>query len=281
MYIPILISIYISCNSAMLFLTSEHLNGDSNFQLCHFVNHKCIKSTNITFSNEVAFRSFYMDMNTHYYVLSVREQYNATINVYDKYNNMMYSTTKKDPINDIILTTHNDSLSLYGFTTNLERITDEKILYEFINCIPSSTFDFYDDTYYVSVRCLDRLNKRRIYVMNVNTNIVHQIITSYDHYSINYNPISKLLYIIKNDDDTSQLKLITLNIDTLEVNHLTSIKHHSVLTCGWNNTYTQLFCSMCDYLCPENGPIILLKYDISTNMTSYESVPYYIWKIMG
>lgn len=272
--------IYVTSTNGLLFLTSDNLNTIKEFKLCHYINGECINPVTMPFPKYAAFRSFYMDPRTNYYVLTVREQYNATINVYNTANKIVYSQSHRDPIASVVMTTQNN-LTLYGFTNNLERLTDGKILYEFVHCFPWNAYDFYEDTYYANVVCLNQKPKNGIYSININTGAVYRFLLNYQILSINYNPIHKLLYIVSEDPKSSSLRIATFNPNTGKVHQLTLINNLAVISCGWNSSYTQLLCCMCEYICNETGPSILLTYNILSNTSSYQDVPYYIWKIIS
>src|SRR5579872_2131672 len=118
---------YLTYTDAILFLENKHLNVNKQYKLYHFADYDCVKPNDIVFISEfVAYQSLYIDPNTNY-VLIDHEQHDATINVYNDSNNILYSTSLEDPI-------------------------DRKILYEFVNCYRQASCYRNNHTYYIC-RC--------------------------------------------------------------------------------------------------------------------------------
>lgn len=117
---------YLTYTDAILFLENKHLNVNKQYKLYHFVDYDCLKPNDIIFSDFVAYTSLYIDPKTKY-VLIDHEQYDATINMYNDSNNILYSTSLEDPI-------------------------DRKILYEFVNCYQQASCYFHNRTCHVC-RC--------------------------------------------------------------------------------------------------------------------------------
>lgn len=275
----ILISI-ISVNANLLVLRGDSTRDSaSQLQLCTLINKTCIKPINITFHQPIAFSSFYMDRSNNNYILTVHEKNNVTIQIFDNHHNLIYYKSLHFVLNTVF-NIHN-GLNVFGFSMDLKNINTGETLYYFIHCFPFKTYDFYDNNYYISLDdCRSTNEKHIIYIMNVITNIVQKYPVGFQPITMKYNPIDKLLYIFAFEESINPIvKLLTFDYKTNEIKYITQISALSIIACGWNNDYTLLFCSMCEYICPSNGPIILFNHIISTNTTSYDWCPYYIWAV--
>lgn len=279
----ILLLFFVVAHSKLLILTSTN----SQLQICQFINNQCIYPTNITLiDNNNIFGAPYFFMNQNNFVLTVTNLKNHrpydTIIAYDKYYKIIYTVSNR-LITNAAIDGENIYAMVYNFeteNTELRILNQNKTVFIFSDCYFNKEFDFYAGIYYAAMTCYndecynDESYNYGIYILNINNGSSKKIHSKNQVVAIKYNAMNQLLYVIEFDDDVGKLVLYSLSDIGKKINLLYIETDWYIVGCGWNN-YTELYCSMCTWLCPK--PITIMRYNISTGIANYESYPNHIF----